>query len=361
MERESFPSSSFDSSKVYTARPDSMWSEMRSPVVVQAASYMPVQPVSNSARQVHLQRVRDSKATMISSYVDDATATGEEQQEQSLPETFVTAPESPDKYRRPQVNSSSEQHVPHKTEAFTLKHHNLMPGHNRRRSASTKPNVPMLPENLEEPIDVTMSKPGEQRSSSAVMTPGNGPRSHYSSGSLSQGAQEMHESQKQRRQTGGNRPRPAGQTRNSHIAAAAKNEMEYHNGNATMPPLRKNISQTNQSGSGSGLQPVTTPDISPPQVPRHSSAPCSKHLHPEGFDQNRPFKSFSAESLQALLKSAGPFDLANFDLPSEEMNLLNTFVDALSKLTVEIQLDTKKRPEGRRRLNNALRALEGWI
>jgi hypothetical protein len=53
--------------------------------------------------------------------------------------------------------------------------------------------------------------------------------------------------------------------------------------------------------------------------------------------------------------------LDDIDLPPDERHLLEKFVDALSKLSVEINVDDGKRVEGKRRLHNALRAIEGWI
>ncbi|ANB12598.1 hypothetical protein AWJ20_856 [Sugiyamaella lignohabitans] len=71
---------------------------------------------------------------------------------------------------------------------------------------------------------------------------------------------------------------------------------------------------------------------------------------------------FSQPNIQRLLQLADDaFDLDQIDLPPDERHLLEKFIDALSKLSVEINLDDGKRVEGKRRLHNALRAIEGWI
>ena len=55
------------------------------------------------------------------------------------------------------------------------------------------------------------------------------------------------------------------------------------------------------------------------------------------------------------------YDIEDIGLPAPERHLLEKFIDTLGKLSIEVQMDEGKRQEGRRRLNNALRALEGWI
>lgn len=72
--------------------------------------------------------------------------------------------------------------------------------------------------------------------------------------------------------------------------------------------------------------------------------------------------AFSQPNVQRLLSLADQtLRLEEIDLPPEERHLLEKFVDALSKLSVEINVDDGKRIEGKRRLHNALRAIEGWI
>ncbi|KAK9460340.1 uncharacterized protein V1516DRAFT_392083 [Lipomyces oligophaga] len=48
-------------------------------------------------------------------------------------------------------------------------------------------------------------------------------------------------------------------------------------------------------------------------------------------------------------------------LEFEHKRILERFIETLGKLSVEVGLDEKKRIEGRRRMDNALLALEGWI
>lgn len=73
-------------------------------------------------------------------------------------------------------------------------------------------------------------------------------------------------------------------------------------------------------------------------------------------------RPFSQPNIQHLMEmSNNSFQLDQIDLPPDERHLLEKFIDALSKLSVEINLDERKKVEGKRRLQNALRAIEGWI
>lgn len=75
--------------------------------------------------------------------------------------------------------------------------------------------------------------------------------------------------------------------------------------------------------------------------------------------QKRPF---SQASIQKLLdQNPNAFNLTDLDLPPTERALIEKFVNSLAKLSADITDDEHKRPEGIRRLNNALRAIEGWI
>lgn len=75
--------------------------------------------------------------------------------------------------------------------------------------------------------------------------------------------------------------------------------------------------------------------------------------------QQRPFSQPNIQHLMDL--SNNSFRLDEIDLPPDERHLLEKFIDALSKLSVEINMDERKKVEGKRRLQNALRAIEGWI
>ncbi|KAK9324447.1 hypothetical protein V1517DRAFT_256226 [Lipomyces orientalis] len=48
-------------------------------------------------------------------------------------------------------------------------------------------------------------------------------------------------------------------------------------------------------------------------------------------------------------------------LGMEHKRILEKFIETLGKLSIEVSFDEKKRAEGRRRMDNALLALEGWI
>lgn len=73
----------------------------------------------------------------------------------------------------------------------------------------------------------------------------------------------------------------------------------------------------------------------------------------------RPFSMASVKYLMDL--SDATFKLDELDMPPTERQLIEKFVDALAKLSTDITADSHKRQEGVRRLNNALRAIEGWI
>lgn len=89
-------------------------------------------------------------------------------------------------------------------------------------------------------------------------------------------------------------------------------------------------------------------------MPEQTSATYFKHSCSKS--------AFAQPNIQRLLDLADDsFRLDQIDLPPDERHLLEKFVDALSKLSVEINLDDGKRVEGKRRLHNALRAIEGWI
>lgn len=78
-----------------------------------------------------------------------------------------------------------------------------------------------------------------------------------------------------------------------------------------------------------------------------------------GASEKRPF---SQQSIQELLElSQSTFKLQEIDMPPTERLLIEKFVNSLAKLSADINGDANKRPEGIRRLNNALRAIEGWI
>lgn len=115
---------------------------------------------------------------------------------------------------------------------------------------------------------------------------------------------------------------------------------------------------TPQRRKPSGPRPAPTQERPPlidldqgqvPEPPRRSSKRKIKR------------RNFRQSSIENLLETKPDYTLDEFKLPAAERQLLNRFVDTLSKITVEIDLDEGKRPEARRRLNNALRALEGWI
>ncbi|ODQ63762.1 hypothetical protein NADFUDRAFT_44061 [Nadsonia fulvescens var. elongata DSM 6958] len=93
-----------------------------------------------------------------------------------------------------------------------------------------------------------------------------------------------------------------------------------------------------------------------------SSNYSSSSKAPKDLALNSPvFSQPSVARLLAENRDNTLADLETLQLPPDERRTIEQFIDTLSKLSIEMSLDDKKRPEGRRRLNNALRALEGWI
>jgi hypothetical protein len=88
----------------------------------------------------------------------------------------------------------------------------------------------------------------------------------------------------------------------------------------------------------------------------HDDHPADKREPPS---RRLPFETPSMQQLLEL--SHKTLKLRDLDLPPTERVLIEKFVDSLARLSVDIATDTKKRPEGIRRLHNALRAIEGWI
>lgn len=97
----------------------------------------------------------------------------------------------------------------------------------------------------------------------------------------------------------------------------------------------------------------------------YSSKPRSRrhHRHDETKKRERSNRiPFDTPSMQRLLDlSKDTFKLRDLDIPPTERILIEKFVDSLARLSADIATDYKKRPEGIRRLHNALRAIEGWI
>lgn len=75
--------------------------------------------------------------------------------------------------------------------------------------------------------------------------------------------------------------------------------------------------------------------------------------------KSQPFSNPTVQKLMDLSDST--FRLEDIDMPPTERQLIEKFVNAVAKLSVDISDDKNKRPEGIRRLHNALRAIEGWI
>lgn len=90
------------------------------------------------------------------------------------------------------------------------------------------------------------------------------------------------------------------------------------------------------------------------EVPKTSSGRSSKR-----YSKNRPFSNAGIQKLMEL--SDTTFKLEDVDMPPTERQLVEKFVNALAKLSADMSDDRNKRPEGIRRLHNALRAIEGWI
>ncbi len=100
---------------------------------------------------------------------------------------------------------------------------------------------------------------------------------------------------------------------------------------------------------------------------RHSQRPKSSTTagHGHHHSTSKKLRPFSYPSVMKLLEiTDGTMVGQEFDeinIPNGEKRLIEKVIDSLSRLTVDMNLDDAKKEEGKRRLTNALRALEGWI
>lgn len=98
---------------------------------------------------------------------------------------------------------------------------------------------------------------------------------------------------------------------------------------------------------------------------RHSTTTTTNPTTPGGTTSANPTskkRPFSQPNIQKLMDmSQAAFKLEDIDMPPTEKVLIEKFVNSLAKLSADINDDPHKRPEGIRRLHNALRAIEGWI
>lgn len=125
---------------------------------------------------------------------------------------------------------------------------------------------------------------------------------------------------------------------------------------------------THLSSQGEGRRASTLPQSTPysqstqhpqvPPIPRHQ---YTRSKMPRSKSTSSVEKAeFTKEGVEQMLHS-GDYKLEDIDLPASERKLLEKFISTLSKLSVEVYMDEEKRQEGRRRMNNALKALEGWL
>lgn len=139
------------------------------------------------------------------------------------------------------------------------------------------------------------------------------------------------------------------------------------------------VSEVNETETGEYSEDFMTPrradseEYSPPSDISHSrsdlvqeSEDSRRRRHRRRKEEKRSKekarRSFSRSSIADLMNSKeSRYDLDEINLPKEEKYLLDKFITTLSKLSIELQMDESKRIEGRRRLTNALKALEGWI
>lgn len=81
--------------------------------------------------------------------------------------------------------------------------------------------------------------------------------------------------------------------------------------------------------------------------------------NPRQAQQRRPFSQATIQHLLEMSKNS--LRLEDVEMSPTERVLIEKFVNSLAKLSADINDDAHKRPEGIRRLHNALRAIEGWI
>ncbi|CAN6625289.1 hypothetical protein TRVA0_010S01376 [Trichomonascus vanleenenianus] len=85
----------------------------------------------------------------------------------------------------------------------------------------------------------------------------------------------------------------------------------------------------------------------------------SRHRKVRSYTTKQPFSEATIEQLYEM--ASATLKLDDVDIPEDERVLIEKFVNAVSKLSIEINIDERKKLEGKRRLNNALRAIEGWF
>lgn len=130
-------------------------------------------------------------------------------------------------------------------------------------------------------------------------------------------------------------------------------------------PLIDRVSQAESGHARSPSSPERSQGAAKYKEFSHShsqSVPDAHEQHHKNYNKTKQKRNFTKKSLENMMEqNPSPYDIADIGLPRPERLLLEKFIDSLSKLSIEVQMDGGKREEGRRRLNNALRALEGWF
>lgn len=115
----------------------------------------------------------------------------------------------------------------------------------------------------------------------------------------------------------------------------------------TYPPVHRHGGGTKRQGSNSS-----------------GSSSSDEVAEEQGYNrrqaqQRRPFSQATIQHLLEMSKNS--LRLEDVEMSPTERVLIEKFVNSLAKLSADINDDAHKRPEGIRRLHNALRAIEGWI
>lgn len=363
-----------------SSRNSSIWSQMPTPELSTAAA-VPVAR-TDAAKQVQIQRVRDS-ITEMSNILSELRAMREQQwsplAQSDMPESpAVTADETVylDAYEQPPQSEDAGSSKHNRRASYSARSTSGHPERKHRQtlSASTgtsldKPfrprpsteferrfahNVSSLPESSKStsqpPLPVSAPPPFSSRIT---------PRVQAQSTSMDRPeAEDISKNAKEKILASGSnaaRSSDAGQTAGGERQIASVQEQPLADNNQK-PKQRHRHRHKHKSREHQGQNLYQADAHNQGQDPAQKP---DANVRTKTADKTR--RSFAKTSIESLLAHSPAYELEEIDLPAPERRLMEKFIDSLSKLSIEVQMDEAKRKEGRRRLNNALRALEGWI
>lgn len=350
------------------SRDSSIWSQMPTPEISTAAA-VPVAR-TDAAKQVQIQRVRDS-ITEMSNILSEIRAMREQQWSPNSHDNVVQSSagdetEYLDAYEQPSDIVDFDHPVRNRAASYASP--SSRSSHVERRQRQSSSGVPVS--GLEKPfsprasaeferkfVNSAPSNPGPSNMMGYPPLPLSGPPPFISP--LAQGPQ----------------PGPTSKPTRKRESSQSNVKLKF--------PEQSNLQVDIENPVDVSKERSTAPE----QEPRgDTQKPKQKHKHRRSYRQGhgrsasqkqelatepelsysdktneRRRRTFAKKSIESLLAHNPGYELEEIDLPAPERRLMDKFIDSLSKLSIEVQMDEAKRAEGLRRLNNALRALEGWI